>query len=113
MVYLKYFAHMALEDKRCKKDYNQFKTLGFDPDELLQLKEMNKKELIGLMMFCGIRVYNGVPLIVMRDDEMRMAYLAWRAMMIEEKKAEVRPKVERGIRCFDFLQKTVEVLVNR
>lgn len=113
MLYLKHFAQMALDDKSCIKDYTLFRTLGFDPEELLQLRDMNNEELKGLMMFCGIRVYKRVPLIVMEKDEMRMAYLEWRANRIEEKKAEVKPKVERGVKWINYLQQAVEIMVNR
>ena len=90
-----------------EKDYSEFKTIGFDPEEILQLVEMNNKGLIGLMIYCGIRVYKGVPLCVMTDDEMRMAYLAWRYMLIQEKKAETEPKIRRMLVWADRLNRMI------
>ncbi|PGQ88211.1 hypothetical protein [Priestia megaterium] len=113
MIILKDLAQQALLDRYCLKNYKQFETIGFDPEELIQLKEMNHRELTGLMIYCGIHVYNGVPLVVLKEDEMRMAYLVWRASRVEVKGAEVTQKVERGIKWFNYFHQAVEILTSR
>lgn len=102
--------YAKLPEKRMvtEKDWEEFETVGFDPEELLQLKEMNRKELIGLMVFCGIRVFNEVPLIVLEEDEMRMAYLVWRADKMTRKKSKVAKRMERGIQWLNTFKKVAE-----
>ena len=92
------------------KDHKPFKTVGFDPDELLQLKVMTTKELQGLMIFCGVEVLNGVPFVVMDDEEMRTAYLAWRYSKIQERKNELRPFAERGIKWLKRLNQMMRAV---
>ena len=104
---LKEYADKGFTHYRIVMDYKEFKTIGFDPDELLQLKNMSTKELIGLMLYCGIHVFNGVPLLVMSDDEMRTAYLGWRTLKIQERKNELRPKFWR---IFKWMNKAYRVM---
>jgi hypothetical protein len=94
MLNLKRYAKMATEQVVTDKNREVFKTAGFDPEELVQVKEMNTKELQSLMLFCGIRAFNGVPLLVMEDDEMRMAYVVWRSQKVAERKKEIATKME-------------------
>lgn len=108
MVNLKRFAGLHKKKTVTDEDREDFKTIGFDPNELLQLKEMNHKELTGLMIFCGIHVFNGVPLLVLEEDEMRMAYLIWRAEQINQRKLELAPKWERGIRWLQYIQEAMQ-----
>jgi len=110
VIILKDLAQKALQDKYCLKNHKQFETIGFDPEELIQLKEMDHRELTGLMIYCGIHVYNGVPLLVLKDDEMRMAYLVWRASCIDVKKVEVTKKWGRGMKWFSYLRMAMELL---
>lgn len=110
MIKLKRYVDLWKRNLVTDEDRDDFKTIGFDPEELLQLKDMNTKELTGLMCFCGIRVFNGVPLIVLTEDEMREAYLVWRADKINSKKEEVSVKLERGIRWLRYLSKAVETM---
>lgn len=69
----------------------------FHPLELLELNDMNRNELKYLMMFCDIRVVDGLPVVAMEDDELRMAYLIWRSLGQEERKAK-RKNTRRKIR---------------
>ena len=104
---LKEYSVKGLSNPYFVMDYSEFKTIGFDPEELLQLKVMDRKELIGLLLYCGIHVFNGVPLIVMTDNEMRTAYLGWRAVKIQEKKEEVEPKLRRWFGWMDKLYRLI------
>lgn len=112
MLDLKQLGNEALNNQHCIKNHNQFRTAGFDPEELLQLKDMNNKELTGLMIYCGIHVYNGVPLIVMKDDEMRMAYLIWRGQRVDEKKNELQTVLERRLKWLRYGLEVVKGLAN-
>ena len=105
---LKEASRLALTHANFEKDYKRFKTIDFDPKELIQLKEMNGRQLQGLMIYCGIRVYDGVPLCVMEEDEMRMAYLVWRAELINEKKKFVRNLGKRGMKWMEQLQEAMK-----
>lgn len=98
MLNLKMYAKLVEARTITDKDREIFKTVGFDPEELWQVKEMNEDELKLLMLFCGIRVYEDTPVIVMNEDEMRMAYVLWRADMVKEKKREVSKQMERGMK---------------
>lgn len=103
MLNLKSYARQANRKVTTNKDQEVFKTIGFDPEELEQLKEMDETELKLLMIFCGIRVYNEMPLCALEEDEMRMAYVIWRADKIKEKRQEVSKKMERGIKWTERL----------
>lgn len=76
---LHYYATLPKYRRITKEDREGLKTISFDPNELWMLKTMNTHELRGLMVFCDIRVYEETPIIACTDDEMRMAYLSWRA----------------------------------
>lgn len=95
---LKLYIRMVEVRRVTEKDRKDFETMTFEPDELLQIKKMSRKELLKLMWFCGIRAFNDVPIIVLEDNDMRMAYTIWRAERIKKKRDEIRPKVERGIK---------------
>lgn len=112
MLNLKEFASIPTYRLVTEDDRNKFKTLWFDPEELFQLKEMNHQQLRCLMLFCGIRVFNGVPIDVLEGDEMRMAFVIWRAQKIEEKKAELLPKAEEGMKWINWISKAVQTLTN-
>lgn len=101
MLDLRVYANKAKDKIITDKDREVFKTIGFDPDELWQLKEMKERELRLLMVFCGIRVCDGVPFVVMDEDEMRLAYVFWRADMVKEKNREVYEKMKRGIKWME------------
>ncbi len=60
------------------KDHKQFDSVFFDLNELSQLQTMNKEELLGLMAFCQIRIFNHLPILACSEDEMRLAYCVWR-----------------------------------
>jgi hypothetical protein len=87
-----------------------FKTLDFDPGEIQQLAEMEDSELTALLLFCGIRVFREVPLSVLSLDEKRMAYVIWRSEKILERKRELFPKVERGIKCIHYINNAMKIL---
>jgi hypothetical protein len=110
MLDLKKFVNVAKTRKVTNEDRKPFLTIGFDPEELIQLKNLDHNELLGLMMFCGIRVYDGMPLCVLEDDEMRMAYVIWRAEMIKQKTKEILPEVRRGIKWIDYLRKAAQIV---
>jgi hypothetical protein len=95
-----------------EKDRESFETMDFEPDELLQIKMMNRKELLKLMWFCGIRAFNDVPIIVLPDNDMRMAYVVWRAERIKKKRDAIRPKVERGIKWLTRIQSWAAEAIN-
>jgi hypothetical protein len=107
---LKHAASIPKRRKVTQQDRDVFKTIEFDPNELLELRDMEYKELLLLMLFCGVRVFNEIPLIAMTEDEMRMAYILWRAHKIGEKKEDMKVRVERGIRWIEKIQKTVEFI---
>lgn len=107
---LKTYATIPKTRKFLPSERHVFKTIEFEPDELLQVNEMTKDELIGLCLFCGIRVYNGMPLSVLEEDEMKMAYVVWRAHMISEAKQELMPKIERGIKWLNYTKAALKIL---
>lgn len=109
MLNLKRYTKEAAQRIITDKDREVFKTVGFDPEELWQLKDMSERELQLLLLFCGIRVYNGVPFIVLEEDEMRMAYVVWRAERIKEKKREVSIKMERGMKWTEHLLNATKI----
>lgn len=113
MIDLKRYAAIGWSKHTQPMNIEAFKTLNFDPQEVMQLKEMDRKELMGLMLFCGVHVFNEVPLVVMEEDEMRMAYLGWRLLRIREKENEVKPKMERGIKWALNFREAVKLLGNR
>lgn len=95
-----------------EKDRKSFETMDFDPEELLQIKMMNRKDLLKLMWFCGIRAFNDVPIIVLEENDMRMAYVVWRAERIKKKREAIRPNVERGIKWITKIQRWAAEAIN-
>lgn len=65
---------------------NRLQRTPMTSHEMLKLKHLGRQDLMFLMMFTDIRVFNDLPVIAMEDDEMRMAYLVWRYIGIEEEK---------------------------
>ena len=110
MLPLKEVARLALDSNELIQDYRVFEKEDFDPNELQQLKEMNERELPGLMIYCGIRVYEGVPLCVMEEDEMRMAYVIWRADIVKKKKERLKKLGKRGLEWNEYLQKIMRMV---
>lgn len=109
MLNLKHYANQARNRIITDMDREVFKTIGFDPEELQQLKDMSEKELKLLMLFCGIRVYNEMPLVALEEDEMRMAYVIWRSEKVKEKKREVSEKMERGMKWANHLLRAAKI----
>jgi hypothetical protein len=109
---LKYYTHLTEVRRVTEKDRKEFETLEFDPDELLQVKMMERKELMQLMWFCGIRAFNEMPLVILEDNDMRMAYVVWRAERIKKKKESIRQNVERGIKWINLIQKMAAEITN-
>lgn len=107
---LKKYAKLPYEGRVTEEHRKDFNVIGFDPEELIQLKEMNGKKLTCLLLFCGIRVYNGVPLIVLEEDEMRMAFVIWRAERIMETRGKMIPKVERSLTWINLIQEAARMI---
>lgn len=95
MADLSYYAYLPRVRPIKNEDYEPFNDVAFDLSELIQLKEMNTAELRGLMMFCDIRVYNDLPVIACTDDEMRLAYLSWRAFKSADNRILLQRKLSR------------------
>ena len=113
MIELKRYAALGGTSTFTQQDRKVFQTVGFDPNELLQLQDMNNKELTHLMIFCGIRVFNGTPVCILGDDDMRLAYVLWRANLVNEKKLTIAKKAERGMKWINYMSRIAEVLGNR
>ena len=92
---LGYYAALPQIRRIEAKDVAELQTLEWDPDELLQLRVMNREELMGLMAFCGIRTYNDMPVIACEDDELRMAYFLWRGYYSLQKRQAIWPIAQR------------------
>lgn len=61
-----------------KDDWLSMSSSEFRSSELIELKMMNRQELLQLMWTMGIRMYNDLPVIACDDDELRSAYLVVR-----------------------------------
>jgi hypothetical protein len=81
---LNYYATLPAIRRVTREDRTGFHRMTWDPYELIELKQMDREDLIGLMVFCDIRAFNEVPVIACQDDELRLAYLAWRSMLSKE-----------------------------
>jgi hypothetical protein len=90
-----YYAQLPEVRRVTADDHKIFRQMAWNPQELIQLKLMKHRELMGLMMFCGIRVYNEMPVIACEDNELRMAYLVWRGAMSTIKRNEIVRLLER------------------
>lgn len=93
---LLYYATLPEIRRVTEEDRKFLKTVSFDKNELISLKCMKTKDLKGLMMFCDIRTYEGMPVISCTDDEMRLAYLAWRSIHSSAKRAVVHKKLNQA-----------------
>lgn len=78
-----------------EEDREVFRSLSWNPQELIDLKLMERHQLLGLMMFCDIRTFNEMPIIACEDDELRTAYLIWRGALSKERRAEIFKTAEK------------------
>lgn len=109
MAHLTYYSRMASQKIFAPGTSDELKKLEWDPNELLELKVMSRRDLLGLMMFCDIRVYEDTPVISCTEDEMRMAYLSWRCFY----SAAERIKYKRKFRIYKKVMKeTSKHLIN-
>lgn len=82
----------------------------FDPEELIQVKDMTDLELTHLMLFCGIRTFNDTPIVTLTEDDKRLAYVLWRVEQLKEQNKQLADKAERGVKWLKRFQQVVEVL---
>lgn len=109
MLNLKRIADIPAKRPFSLQERKDMQKTDFQPDELKQLKEMEEKELKLLLIFCGIRAYEGIPLEVMEEDEMRMAYVIWRAESFNEKRHKRSKWIERGLAWYELAQNTISM----
>ena len=95
MAHLTYYARMASQKIFDPDISEELKTVEWDPNELLELSVMERKDLLGLMMVCDIRVYEGTPVLTCTEDELRMAYLSWRCFYSVSERIKHKRKFKR------------------
>lgn len=100
-----YYATLPLVRRVTEKDRQVFHRLSWNAFELIELKLMNQEELRGLMMFCDIRAFNGIPVLACTDDELRLAYVAWRSILSKECRAVVLNKTIKSQALFEKFTK--------
>lgn len=62
----------------------------FNPMELVELKALSRRDLLALMVFCDIRLFDDTPVAAMTDDELRKAYVVWRGLGQRERNMKKR-----------------------
>jgi hypothetical protein len=95
-----YYATLPAIRRVTPEDQASFHRMTWDPFELIELKQMNREDLLGLMVFCDIRLFNEMPVIACEDDELRMAYLAWRSILSRECRTLIAGRAGRVSKLF-------------
>lgn len=93
-----YYATLPAIRRVTPEDHANFHRMTWDPFELIELKQMHREDLLGLMVFCDIRAFNAMPVIACEDDELRLAYLAWRSILSKECRTLIASRVGRASR---------------
>ena len=97
---LLYYARLPLIRRVDEQDRRSFYNMAWDPFELIELKQMSRKDLKGLMAFCDITLFNDIPIIACEDDEMRVAYIAWRSRHSRECRLAIAKKANKAASFF-------------
>lgn len=83
---LSYYVYLAKKRPIKPIDVERLTRKEISESEMLELRSMEGTDLLALMKFCGIRVYEGTPVIACTDDELKVAYVLWRSNGIKERK---------------------------
>lgn len=103
---LDYYVHLSRKGKDFQKEVENLNKRELNERELHELNEMNKQDLLELMNFIGLKVYEGTPVIACEEAELKLAYMVWRSEAISERKLIVR-RFHRKIKswkrtCFNY-----------
>ena len=83
---LDYYSYLAKNQKDTPENLELLSQREVSERELLELRDMDRNTLLGLMKFCNIRVYDETPVVACTEDELKLAYVCWRSIVIKEKK---------------------------
>lgn len=83
---LKYYVYLATNGKNTEVEIDRIQRKEIYKSEIKELNELERDELLALMKFCEIRVYEDLPVIACTNDELKMAYIYWRSEGIRRRK---------------------------
>ena len=93
----------AMASKSFFQAYETLRTKPLSPEELEDLAALSREELENLMAICQITTYNDCPIVALTDNEIRMAYCAWRGHEINR----LREPAKKATR---YLKRIMEVV---
>jgi hypothetical protein len=107
-MHLIYYATLPVIRRVTEEDRTSFHRMTWDPFELIELRQMRYTDLMGLMVFCDIRVFNDMPIIACTEDEMRLAYIAWRSVLSKACRVAITRKAERATGLFQKIMQGIQ-----
>ena len=105
---LRRFAKLPLFRPVLERDTEELRQLPWTPDELKELREVDRERLLGLMVVTGIRIFNELPVIACDDEELRMAFFVWRLAQHVEERRKATKKLRGFFKRLQFLEDGVE-----
>jgi hypothetical protein len=106
---LSYYVQLTKTRIVNEKDRQALIDTTFRKTELIEVQAMTRNELMLLMAFCDIRIFNDQPVISLTDNELRMAYIVWRGTFVKEK----RQHHEKAIRLIRQTLKDIKQLFSQ
>lgn len=99
---LDYYAYLARKKTVTQLDVERLANNEVSDRELYELRTLSRKDLMSLMKFCSIRVYEETPIVACTDDELRMAFIFWRSYEIKKRKTKIG-QVNQKLKSFQRL----------
>lgn len=99
---IKFFIYLAKNNMEEERDVDMLRKTELGVNELQVINILQREDLLALMKFCGIRTFEDTPVIVCSDEELRMAYVAWRSVSINQRKILAK-KLSRKIKVIQQL----------
>lgn len=104
-----YLEHIKRNEKpRIKENQQTLRDMPLDPLDFEELRDFNRQELEALMDICCIKVYNELPVVALTDNEMRMAYMAWKGHHYEHAMKDWRSLARRLSKVLDVVKRYTE-----
>lgn len=87
---IRFCIHLAKTNQTEESDVRMLRSRELGKNELSTVYSLNKEELLALMKFCDIRVYEETPVIACEDWELMTAFVAWRSVDVMGRKNKAK-----------------------
>lgn len=105
---MKQFIADTIKNKSHAQGYFYLQEKPLEPKELEELAALSRLELEQLLEICQIVSYNDCPVTALTDNEIRMAYCAWRGHEIETRRAPAKLASKRLLKIIRLIKQYTE-----